>query len=515
MRIAKYLLVVIVLLAAVSWLSVYAYGRFAAHARGRPSESIPPVADVTALDRVFGRMADDRPDQNGLALIAEDVGAFAARAHAARAAGRSLDLQYYYWRDDLTGGLLTREVLAAADRGVRVRILLDDINTRGDDSLLAALDSHPRIEVRLFNPAINREGALGRGAEMLLRFVTVTRRMHNKAWIADGRVAIVGGRNIGDAYFGAARDANFRDLDVLMVGTVVTSTASIFDRFWNSPVVLPVARLSDGRGEGLLRLRARLDLLAHSRQADAYLSQLEDDEAAARASADRFAFHWTAEAEIVSDPPEKVLGVGQQGWLDTAILPTIASATQTVELISPYFIPGDEGMAMLKGLTGRRVSVSVLTNSLAATDVAAVHGAYAPYRPDLLAAGVYLFELRPDGGPRRFSLFGSSSASLHTKAFTVDGIAGFVGSFNFDPRSISLNTEMGLIFRDRPLASALEREFATHTDPKHSYRLALESGRIVWTEEHGRQVGDHDPDASLWRRFVAAVTGLLPLESQL
>lgn len=350
---------------------------------------------------------------------------------------------------------------------------------------------------------------------MLLRFVTVTRRMHNKAWIADGRVAIVGGRNIGDAYFGAARDANFRDLDVLMVGTVVTSTASIFDRFWNSPVVLPVARLSDGRGEGLLRLRARLDLLAHSRQADAYLSQLEDDEAAARASADRFAFHWTAEAEIVSDPPEKVLGVGQQGWLDTAILPTIASATQTVELISPYFIPGDEGMAMLKGLTERRVSVSVLTNSLAATDVAAVHGAYAPYRPDLLAAGVYLFELRPDGGPRRFSLFGSSSASLHTKAFTVDGIAGFVGSFNFDPRSISLNTEMGLIFRDRPLASALEREFATHTDPKHSYRLALESGRIVWTEEHGRQVGDHDPDASLWRRFVAAVTGLLPLESQL
>ena len=210
--------------------------------RGASRPPSPPVAEqATPLDRLVLPMIRARPGQSGLMLLDGNLDAFAIRALAARRAGRSLDLQYYIWRNDLTGRLLAGELVEAADRGVRVRLLLDDINTRGYDKTLLALDAHPSIAVRLFNPSRNRDGALRRGLEMLLRAVTVTRRMHNKAWIADGRLAVVGGRNVGDAYFDAAATANFRDLDLLVLGPAVQQAEAIFDSYWNSSAVIPIA----------------------------------------------------------------------------------------------------------------------------------------------------------------------------------------------------------------------------------------------------------------------------------
>ncbi|CAN5235874.1 phospholipase D family protein [soil metagenome] len=471
----------------------------------------------TLLDRLVGPMLRQHPEQSGLMLLSRNLHAFAARALSARSAGRSLDLMYYYWMGDLTGGLLGNEILSAADRGVRVRLLLDDINTLGSDSTYAAFDRHSNIEVRLFNPAKARTSAARRGFETLLRGFTATRRMHNKAWIADGQLAIVGGRNIGDAYFAASQMSNFRDLDLLIVGPAVSQTEAIFDRFWNSAAAIPMDAFLRSRHADLSKLRKRLNTLATSSESEPYLRRVADEMHTQGMLAGGRLLHWTAEARVVSDPPEKAQGGGQSGWLSNVIFPALNSAAADLEIISPYFIPGDGGVERLRALAGSGVTVTILTNSLASTDVAAVHGAYAPYRKPLLEGGVKLFELRPTVPREHISLFGSSSASLHTKAFAVDRKTGFVGSFNFDPRSVSLNTEMGVIFSDRALTEEICMVFAELVSSQVSYRLSLVDGQLVWLDEQENQVQTvrREPEAGIWRRLIATLIGFLPIESQL
>jgi putative cardiolipin synthase len=505
------------LLVLASLISVYSYGRFARQARGEPSEALPVSDGETSLDTSVADMLRQHPDQNGLSLLANNLHAFAARVHSARSAGRSLDLQYYYWRDDLTGGLLGKEVIAAAERGVRVRLLLDDINTRGSDSIYLALDSHPNIEVRLFNPITNRTSALRRGFELLLRAWSTTRRMHNKAWIADGRIAIVGGRNIGDAYFDASTASNFHDMDLLLLGSIVSHTEAIFDKYWNSTFSIPIRPLLRGHRGNLPKLSKRLGELTRTKRAMPYLRRLAEERSALAMLSDAQHLHWTTEALVISDPPEKVEGGAEQNWLSNAIFPQLMSAKSILEIISPYFIPGREGVHMLSDLAGRQVRVSVLTNSLAATDVAAVHGAYASYREALLEGGVKLFELKPRTTRRDISLFGSSGASLHTKAFTIDQTAGFIGSFNFDPRSVSLNTEMGVLFHHQGLTLEISSIFADQIGALNSYRLAVNDRRLVWKDGQGiqGQTWLREPEASVWRRLGARIVGLLPIESQL
>jgi putative cardiolipin synthase len=503
--------------ALASFIAVYSYGRFAKYARGRPSRALPLQRDGTELDRMIGPVLEQHPGQTGLILLSSNLDAFTARAHTARSAGRSLDLQYYYWKDDLTGELLSKEVLAAADRGVRVRILIDDINTRGDDSTYIALGSHPNIEFRLFNPSRSREGGLHRGAELLLRAMSATYRMHNKAWIADGRIAIVGGRNIGDAYFDASETSNFRDMDLLLLGPAVQETETIFDSFWNSTSAIPIEALSGRRRGNLSKLRRKLERLEAAGQAAPYLRKLMEARDAASMLAGNARPHWTTDATVVSDPPEKTLGCDEELWLDKTILPVLFGAASEAEIVSPYFIPGEDGLRRLKELMARGVRVSVLTNSLAATDVAAVHGAYAPYRKALIEAGVKLFELKPEIAGRNMSLFGSKGASLHTKAFIVDRTFGFVGSFNFDPRSISLNTEMGVLFRHPELANEIHKVVAEETAPQRSYLLSVKDGELVWQDRRQprARTWTREPNASIWRRIVATLIGLLPIESQL
>jgi cardiolipin synthase C len=503
--------------ALASFVAVYSYGRFAKYAQGRPSHALPVERGRTVLDRMTRPILEQHPGRTGIILLSSNLHAFAARAQAARSAGRSLDLQYYYWRDDLSGGMLGKEVLAAADRGVRVRILLDDINTRGDDSTYLGFGAHPNIEVRLFNPCRSRASPLRRGVELLLRAMSATRRMHNKAWIADGRIAIVGGRNIGDAYFDVSGTSNFRDMDLLMLGPAVQQTETIFDSFWNSASAIPIEALSRNRRGDLARLNRKLEALTTGGPAAPYLRELiEKQDAAAMLGGGR-RLHWTTDTTVVSDPPEKTLGSGEQRWLIEAIRPVLFGAASEVEIVSPYFIPGADGLRRITELLARGVRVSVLTNSLAATDVAAVHGAYASYRQVLLEAGVKLFELKPNIMERKISLFGSSGASLHTKAFTVDRTFGFVGSFNFDPRSISLNTEMGVLFRDPHVADEIRKVVAEETAPERSYLLTLTDGELVW-QDRGQALArtwHHEPKASIWRRIAATLIGLLPIESQL
>lgn len=517
MRYLWFTLIGLAVFAALSVLAAYMYGRFAERARGEASWVLKRQDDATLLDRRFGPLVSEHVGESGLVMLSSNLDAFAVRALSARAAGRSLDLMYYIWKDDLTGGLLLNEVLEAADRGVRVRLLLDDIGVKNNDGTFLALASHPNIELRLFNPTRARKSSLRRGVEMALRAFSVTRRMHNKAWIVDGRVLIAGGRNIGDEYFDAAETSTFRDLDLLALGKVVGEAEAMFDDYWNSGLALPIDALGHADGTSLASLGEALRHLAAGEAARPYLDRVRERLSLVALVADS-PLHWTASARLLSDPPEKAAGKDGDNWLMSQVIPILASAKEKLDVTSPYFIPGDDGTSQLVALSGRGVDVRVLTNSLAATDVAAVHGGYAPYRTPLLEGGVKLFELRPTAGPTDMSLRGSSSASLHTKAFTVDDGTGFIGSLNFDPRSSSLNTEMGIVFEEPALVSAMQALFADEISPEASYAVTRAGdGSLRWTARiDGETVAyNSEPEAGFVRRVTAWLVGLLPIESQL
>lgn len=512
------ILLIIAAVVLAGYVYIVGLGTFSRHReRGPKGFALPAVDGATALDRMLDPLAASRPGQTGLYLLSDNLTAFNARLETINTAGRSLDLQYYYWKADITGRVLCRSLIAAADRGVRVRLMLDDINTKGFDSSYLALDSHPQIEVRLFNPSRSRTSSIRRGLELALKFLTSTRRMHNKCWIADGQVAIIGGRNIGDAYFNASNSANFQDVDLLVAGDAVTDAEAIFDRYWNSDAALPIRSLHRIRKPKLAALIGRLDEAGKSHQSRTYLetsAALAEDETLVKWL---HKANWVMNVTVAADPPEKAKGLHLDQWLVHRIESLLREARTNVQITSPYFIPGTTGTKLFQQLLSKGVSVEVLTNSLAATDVIAVHGAYARYRKTLVASGVDIHELKPNPSRGRASVFGSRTASLHTKSLVIDGQTGFVGSFNLDPRSASINTEMGIIFDDPELASQLADVFERFASPHCSYGLALEQQELVWTTfEHESEVRFHtEPLASPTRSLLAKLVRLLPIESQL
>jgi len=484
-----------------------------------PVETAIAVTADTPLDQRIQPMTAAHPGQSGFRLVSDGPFAFALRAALVRNAQRSLDLQYYIWHSDVTGRLMAREVIAAADRGVRVRLLLDDLDARGRDFWLAAADAHPNIEVRLFNPFAVRRGPLRKIGEALTAYSRINHRMHNKNLIADNRVAISGGRNIGDEYFSASKEANFTDLDFAMAGPVVAGLSRTFDRYWNSEAVWPIAALlpKHAKPEDLVELRAALERHAQEPDAQRWLATLPGNAAVAAFLAGQMPLNWTERWQVFADDPLKAQ-LGDARHTRSDVLRGLSQAMREshtrVVLISPYFVPGDEGAKSLADLAGSGRSVTLLTNSLAANDVAAVYSGYARYRTRLLQAGVHAYELKPDPGHAgEISVAGSSGASLHSKAVLIDDDEAFVGSFNLDPRSVSLNCEQGVLVTDAALGGELQAYFQRMTMPVHAWRVDLDAqGHTRWTDEHGSTT---KTPASFGRRTRAAIARMLPIESQL
>ena len=470
------------------------------------SSALDDTAD-TRLGRALAPAVKANSGRSGIYALSGGRDAFAARVLLARAAERSLDVQYYIWRDDITGGLLAEALWQAAERGVRVRVLLDDNNTKGMDEAIAALDAHPNIEVRLFNPYASRSFRLG---DLVTDFSRLNRRMHNKSFTADGQVAIVGGRNVGDEYYGAETPVEFADLDALAVGAVIREVSSEFDAYWNSASAYPAAALIGApRPDSAAQVRAAWAKLNGEPAAARYVDALRDTPLVRELVAGRLPFEW-APARVVSDDPAKVLHPPERRDLHMLrkLEATLGMPARELDIVSPYFVPAEDGTALLLALAARGVTVRVLTNSLAATDVTPVHAGYAKYREALLRGGVRLYELKPTirNDDHRFS---GSEASLHAKTFSVDRGRIFVGSFNFDPRSARLNTEMGLVVESPALAlrlsQALDRDLA-----RNAYELRLAGERLEWIDGEARYTSE--PGTGWLRRAWVGFLSLLPIE---
>jgi len=484
-----------------------------------PAQQAVPVAQGTALDGLLAGAEAARPGQSGFRLVREGPEAFAIRARTANVAGRSLDVQTYIWHDDATGAYLAYSALEAADRGVKVRLLVDDMDARGKNYQFAALDAHPNIEVRMFNPFGSRTGALRFAFEAMGSFSRINRRMHNKTWIADNRIAIVGGRNLGNEYFGASKEVNFVDLDFAMVGPIVRDASASFDRYWNSQASYPMALLApdDVTTAALDALRKSAASKLDAARNHPFAVELRNSDAIQRLVAGDWPMHWTTQYRFVSDDPAKAMGKG--GGLGgsevlAVLAPALKNATRQITVISPYFVPGKGGTEYLVDRVSSGVGVRVLTNSLAANDVAMVYGGYAKARPDLLAGGVKLWELKPlSGSAAKQSMFGSSGASLHTKALASDSTGVFVGSYNLDPRSTSLNCEQGVFVEEPVIAAQLEALFDEESAADRAWSVTLENGKLRWSD--GTRTYDSSPEATAGQKFQAWLAKVLPLDSQL
>jgi cardiolipin synthase C len=482
---------------------------------GRAPSRACSDTDDTFLGRIIEPEVRAHPGTSGIVPLTNGRSAFAARMRLADAAELSLDVQYYIWNDDMSGTLLLDALRRAADRGVRVRLLLDDNNTSGLDESLAVLDQRDNVSVRLFNPFTIR---WFRPLAYLLDFARLNRRMHNKSFTVDNQATIVGGRNVGDEYFGAD-DANlYADLDVLAVGPVVQEVSRDFDRYWASGSSYPADRIlpevDPPTATAVLADDTRI--MRHPIAQD-YLMAVAAQPFVQDLLAQRVEFDW-APTRMVSDDPAKGLGeAASDAMLPHQLSELLGSPQRRLRLVSPYFVPATAGTDALIELAGRGVDVRVLTNSLAATDVLAVHAGYARRRHELLRAGIRLFELKRgvrESPESQTGFAGSSASSLHAKTFSVDGERVFIGSFNFDPRSARLNTEMGFLIEDADLAKRIGAAFAEQI-PHRSYQVRLnDDGEIEWLERgaDGFVVHDVEPGTTLGERAIVRFIALLPVE---
>lgn len=483
----------------------------------RPPVTASYVVSDTAGTRL-GRAAEVHraADQGAstFAPLARGTDALGARIGLIESAERSLDLQYYIWHKDQSGMRISQRLKVAAARGVRVRLLLDDIGASLADENLLALDALPNIEVRLFNPVSMR---YTRKLGALLDFTRINRRMHNKLFLADNQVVILGGRNIGDEYFNARGEADFGDLDVLAIGPVVRYASAAFDVYWNSAHAWPIHAVV-GKAEAESPVPVTTKAEQEEGVGDAILI---------RTLLGSKANFFQGQASLLVDDPDKIIRppADTTGHLWPQLKTVISATHKELLLVSPYFVPGEAGVAFLADLQLRGVQVTVLTNSLAATDMSAVHSGYARYRKALLAAGVALWEVKPEasqmkhgGDDSKEPLIGNTlRSSLHAKTFIFDQRELFIGSLNLDPRSSALNTETGVLIRNADFAERLNRNIRKLL-PESAYRLSLHASEISWNEwlpDVAAREFDHDPESSLLRRVWVKMLGLLPIEEQL
>jgi len=462
------------------------------------------------------------PELSGFRLMPLAAYSLDARIELTRRAKYSLDIQYYLISNDRTGRLLLRNVRDAAKRGVHVRLLVDDLYTFGGDSMFIGLSAFPNVEVRLFNPfCCGREGLLSKYTTSLLDFRRLNHRMHNKLFIADGAMVIAGGRNIADEYFARSLSGNFVDMDAFIVGAVVPKLATIFDAYWNSAQSYPVGqiiatdrsreqlqeefdKLVDEGDQMMVVKMPAIDILGYG--------PITDD-----LDAGRLGLEWGM-ATAFADSPDKVMAMNPEAArrmsVTMDVMDLVRAAHSEVMLCSPYFVPGAVGVQAFTDLRQRDVKVTVLTNSLASNDEPLVHAGYARYRPDLLRAGVDLYELSPTRVllNKRLDLAipGASLGRLHAKTAVIDRSIAFIGSMNLDPRSDGTNTELGVIIRSPEFAREVLRVINI-SKLQSAYRLkfATDGTSLEWltTDDNGEVILYTEPDTTFLQRMETMLFG--------
>jgi cardiolipin synthase C len=489
----------------------------------RKASTAIAISPDTTIGGLVDAPARERQGKSGVLAITDGRAALASRMKLVSEAQASIDAQYYIWHDDISGRLLLRALYDAAKRGVRVRLLLDDNGIAGLDPTLTALNGMENFEVRIFNPSTVRNPKL---ANYFFDFRRMNRRMHNKALIVDGAAAIVGGRNIGDEYFRLTSEDYFIDLDVLGVGPVAAQTAEDFDRYWNSQSAYPMELITWDADAALPGYLTGAEAIGPA-------DEIKRRSDAAGTAADRFLrkdvdLEWV-DARLFSDDPSKGLGeaTGDELMINQ-LKPVLSEAETSLDLISPYFIPGDRGVEFFSGLVKNGAKIRVLTNAYATTDVKVVHAGYAKYREDALNGGMELLELKPaeaseadassgSSGSSGFSgtigSSGSSASSLHAKTVAIDGKRVFIGSLNLDPRSVHFNTEMGFLIESPAIAEAVSASFVRLIDPG-AFAVGLRDGALLWSEENpdGAREYDLEPGTGFLDRVAIRVLGWLPIE---
>jgi putative cardiolipin synthase len=504
------------------------------------------LPEATALGKEIKPLVLKHRGESGFYLLSSGTEAFLARVLLIDAADKTLDLQYYIFQADLTGKFMLDRIMAAAARGVRVRLLLDDWReTSKMDWWLTMMEIYPNIEVRVFNPFGGlRSNPLSRPLQAIFGPQRLRARMHNKAFIVDNSVTIVGGRNIADAYFGASTDFHFRDLDVLAVGPIARQVSTVFDDYWNCALAIPLkAIVSHQFGPAdLEKARCRLTAEREALKNSVYGIKMRQSDFLKRAETGKLPFVW-APAEVLSDPPLKVIDPGKPAHpakMAKQIRGFLESAQHEILMVSPYLVPGKAGVQWFKKMRERGVTVKIITNSFASTDSLVAQFGYMRYRKALLRLGVELYELRATPGrgggaedePYGAEGFGqtagsgggtlgsslSSRGTLHAKILILDRQAVFVGSFNLDPRSARFDTQNGLVIHSPQLAAQTAVLFAKDASPALTYRVRLTADDdLVWiTEVNGREKRYYrEPLSGFWRRLSGRFLYLLIPESML
>ncbi len=465
-----------------------------------------------ALGETIQYALNHNPGLDGVRPLGDGRAAFAARAILAREAASSIDAQYYIWQDDVTGLMLLDELRAAAERGVRVRLLVDDNGISGLDDLLSELDTLPNANVRIFNPFTLRKPKL---LSYAFDFSRLNRRMHNKSMTVDGVATIVGGRNIGDIYFEYGGGTHYLDLDAIAIGPIVDEVSKSFDVYWNSASSYDAGLFLDP--PAVRSLQAKADAARRTAVGAGYQKAIQESELADNIAAHTLKFDWSEVTLFVDDPAKGLGEVKSEDLLVEQLIEFAKSSRTSLDLVSAYFIPGERGSSVLEELAKSGVRVRILTNSLDATDVMPVHAAYMSYRYDLLNSGVELLELRALRREHRDrslpEILAGSASGLHAKTFGADGERIFIGSFNLDPRSAHLNTEMGIMIESPTIAASLTEQLNI---PEISYRVELNNrNELIWVqEEQDGTVTVHttDPETNGLQRGLTTVVRWLPVE---
>ena len=483
-----------------------------------PSAALQDTQDTALGKRVAELIAGRPAGESGFYVLRDGVDALAARLMLANRAERSIDAQYFLIHKDLTGTMFIDHLLSAADRGVRVRLLMDDILTVGDDAAIAALDSHPNFEIRIFNPFSYRSSA--RNIELLTDLSRVDHRMHNKSFTIDNQVTIVGGRNIGDEYFDAHREFEFGDLDLAGFGPVANQVSTAFDTYWNSEYAVPAEVLVEETSDpdAIEKLRQSYTPKLKTASSSTYRAAIEST-IIDNLLDPKFPLFWGTATVIFDDPAKMEKPTEEIDTVRSQLTPKVQAANSELLLVSPYYVPLKAGVEGFRSLRNRDVRIVVFTNSLASTDMIPAHSGYSHYRKDLLKMGVEMYEVKPTVSfdEAEKSGYDFTHSALHMKAFIIDRRYVFVGSFNWDPRSSFINSEMGLFIDSPTMASWAVEKFDERLSI-HAFRVRLdEDGDLEWIDASGDDdiVYDKEPLADSWRRFQSDLFGLFPIEGEL